>query len=423
MTDFDPARPQDFLDGLMRAAIAAADPLKVVPPFLPDPPKGRTVVLGAGKASASMARAVEDNWDGEIGGLVVTRYGYNVPCSRIEIVEAAHPVPDVAGREAAARILAMTGDIGPDDLCLTLMSGGASALLIQPADGIAFEDKQEVNRLLLRSGANITEMNTVRKHLSAIKGGRLARALAPGRLVTLMVSDVPGDEPGVIGSGPTVPDPTTFADARAVIAKYKIALPPSVQAHLEAAAEETPKPGDPIFANAVQHMVARPQASLDAAAQAARACGVEPVILGDRLEGKARTVAAEHARLARETQASAGGAPKVLLSGGELTVTMTGDGKGGPNAEYMLGMAMALDGAAGIHALAIDTDGIDGSEDNAGARIGPDTLDRARAAGLDAAARLADNDSYRFFAGLGDLVVTGPTFTNVNDFRALLVLS
>ena len=351
--------------------------------------------------------------------MIVTRYGFNVPCERIEIVEAAHPIPDTAGREAASRILAMAQNLGPDDMCLALMSGGASALLIQPAEGISFEDKQEVNRLLLRSGANITEMNTVRKHLSAVKGGHLARAVQPAHLVTLMISDVPGDDPGVIGSGPTAPDPTTFADARAVVDKYGIDVPASVRDHLEHGAEETPEAGDPAFMGTVQRMVARPQASLDAAAIVARAAEVEVIMLSDQLEGEARDVARDHAAMA---QASDGG-PRLYLSGGELTVTMRGNGGGGPNAEYMLALALALDSDPRIHALAIDTDGIDGSEDNAGARITPDTLNRARVAGLDAKAHLADNDSYGFFACIDDLVMTGPTFTNVNDFRALLVLS
>ncbi len=419
MASFNPDQPHVFLDDLMRAAIGAANPLEAVPPHLPPPPKGRTVVLGAGKASAAMAKAVEENWLGDLSGLIVTRYGFNVPCERIEIVEAAHPVPDTAGREAASRILAIAQNLGPDDMCLALMSGGASALLIQPAEGISFEDKQEVNRLLLRSGANITEINTVRKHLSAVKGGHLARAVQPAHLVTLMISDVPGDDPGVIGSGPTVPDPTTFADARAVVDKYGIDVPASVRDHLDHGAEETPEADDPAFMGTEQRMVARPQASLDAAAAVARAAEVEVITLSDRLEGEARDVARDHAAMA---QAGDGG-PRLYLSGGELTVTMRGNGSGGPNAEYMLALALALDSDPRIHALAIDTDGIDGSEDNAGARITPDTLNRARVAGLDAKAHLADNDSYGFFACIGDLVMTGPTFTNVNDFRALLVLS
>ena len=419
MASFNPDQPQTFLDDLMRAAIAAANPLEVVPPHLPSPPKGRTVVLGAGKASAAMAKAVEENWRGELSGLIVTRYGFSVPCDRIDIVEAAHPVPDMAGREAASRILAMAQNLGPDDMCLALMSGGASALLAKPPAGISFEDKQEVNRLLLRSGANITEMNTVRKHISAVKGGHLARAVQPAQLVTLLISDVPGDDPGVIGSGPTAPDPTTFADAREVVDKYGIDLPASVRDHLSRGAEETPEADDPAFTDAEQRMVARPQVSLDAAAAVGFSAEVEVITLSDCLEGEARDVAREHAAMVQ----AGDGRPRLYLSGGELTVTMRGNGRGGPNAEYMLALALALDSDPRIHALAIDTDGIDGSEDNAGARITPDTLNRARVAGLDAKAHLADNDSYGFFACIDDLVMTGPTFTNVNDFRALLVLS
>ena len=419
MAYFNPDQPQAFLDDLMRAAIAAANPLKAVPQHLPPPPIGRTVVLGAGKASAAMAKAVEENWRGDVSGLIVTRHGFSVPCERVEIVEASHPVPDSAGREAASRILAMAHSLGPDDMCLALMSGGASALLTQPKKGISFEDKQEVNRLLLRSGANITEINTVRKHLSGVKGGHLARAVQPAKLVTLMISDVPGDDPGVIGSGPTVPDPTTFADARAVVDKYCVELPASVRDHLDRGTEETPEADDPAFTGAKQRIVARPQDSLKAAATVARAAGVEVITLSDQLEGEARDVARTHATMAQESE----GGPRVYLSGGELTVTIRGDGGGGPNAEYMLSLALALDSDPRVHALAIDTDGIDGSEDNAGARITPDTLKRAQIAGLDANAYLLNNDSYGFFAGIDDLVMTGPTFTNVNDFRALLVLS
>lgn len=425
MTDFDPNQPQAFLDALMRAAIAAADPSKAVPPHLPAPPKGRTVVIGAGKASAVMAKAVEDNWSGPIEGLVVTRYDYGAPCKHIEIVEAAHPVPDRAGRDAAGRMLEICEGLGPDDLCIALMSGGASALLTQPANGISFEDKQEVNRLLLRCGATITEMNCVRKHLSAIKGGYLARAIAPARVVSLLISDVPGDDPGVIGSGPTVPNATTYAEALGIVEKYAIALPTAIRAHLIQGAVETPKPGDPIFADAETRIVARPQASLESAAEVALRAGVTPVILGDALEGEARVVAAEHARQAMSLRVAEGvnQLPMVLLSGGELTVTMKGDGRGGPNAEYMLAMVPALNADPGIHALAVDTDGIDGSEDNAGAIIGPETLSRAAQLGVDPSKYLENNDSYHFFKALDDLVMTGPTYTNVNDFRAVLVLS
>lgn len=417
--------PRAFLNRLMDAAIAAADPIKCVPPHLPAPPKGRAVVLGGGKASAAMARAVEDNWPGEISGLIVTRYGYAVDCERIEIVEAAHPVPDRAGLEAAERMVEMARDLGPDDLCLALMSGGASSLLTMPAPGLTLEDKQAVNRALLQSGATISEMNCVRKHLSAIKGGRLARAIAPASLVTLMISDVPGDDPAVIGSGPTVPDATTFAEARAIIDKYGIDPGEAARRFLEAAADETPKPGDPAFTGALEAMVARPKASLEAAAEVARAAGVTPVILGDALEGESRVVAAEHAALARRIQDGAGPAPApaVLLSGGETTVTIRGNGDGGPNAEYALALAIALDGRDGVWGLAVDTDGTDGSRDNAGGLLSPTTLERARSLGMDPMSLLENNDSYGFFEGAGGLIVTGPTFTNVNDFRAVLVLS
>lgn len=415
--------PGALLRRLFDAALAAADPAKAVPRFLPQPPKGRTLVVGAGKAAGAMARAVEDNWKGDLEGLVVTRYGHAVPCERIEVVEAAHPVPDQAGLDAARRILQMVQGLGPDDLVLCLISGGGSALLSLPAEGISLEEKQAVNKALLRSGAAIDEMNCLRKHLSAIKGGRLAAAAAPAKVVSLLISDVPGDDPAVIASGPTVPDPTSFADALAILDKYRIDAPASVRRHLEAAADETPKPGDPRLAHGETHLIARPQDSLEAAAAAARAAGVTPVILGDSIEGEAREVAQVMAGIAR--QAARFGQPAqppcVLLSGGETTVTLRGNGRGGRNAEFLLALTVALEGHEGIHAIACDTDGIDGSEDNAGAVTGPDTLARAAAAGLDAKAMLADNDGYGFFCGLGDLVVTGPTLTNVNDFRAILI--
>jgi len=425
MNDPHTTDPRAFLNDLMDAAIAAADPIQCVPPHLPDPPEGRTVVLGGGKASAAMARAVEDNWQGEISGLIVTRYGYAVGCDHIEIVEAAHPVPDRAGLEATERMVEMAHDLGPDDLCLALMSGGASSLLTMPAPGLTLEDKQAVNRALLQSGATISEMNCVRKHLSAIKGGRLARAIAPASLVTLMISDVPVDDPAVIGSGPTVPDTTTFAEARAVIEKYGIDPGDAARRFLDEAAEETPKPGDPVFAGAIETLVARPKASLEAAAEAARSAGVTPVILGDALEGESRAVAEEHAALARRIQDGDGPAqaPAVLLSGGETTVTIRGTGDGGPNTEYALALSIALDGRDGIWGLAVDTDGTDGSRDNAGGLVSPGTIERARTLGMDATALLANNDSYGYFEDAGGLVVTGPTFTNVNDFRAVLVLS
>ncbi len=416
--------PKDFLRSLFDAGVAAADPLLVVPPFLPEPPKGKTVVIGAGKASAAMARAVEDNWKGDLSGLVVTRYGFSVPCQRIEIIEASHPVPDAAGRAAAGRIVELAKSLGPDDLCIAVISGGASSVLTCPAEGLTLEDKQELNKALLRSGANIVEMNCVRKHLSAIKGGRLAQAIAPARLVTLLISDVPGDLPGVIGSGPTVPDDTTFAEALAVIEKYDIIPPKAVMDHLLRGEQETPKTGDPVFENTELFMAGRPKASLDAAAKAAEAAGVRPIVLGDDIEGETRDVAREHAAMALkiiETGENAQG-PCVILSGGETTVSMKGNGRGGPNGEYVLAMALALKGEKRIYALSGDTDGIDGSEDNAGAIIGPETLAEAEAAGLDAAAYLENNDSYGFFEKAGGLLMTGPTCTNVNDLRAVLIL-
>jgi len=412
------SEPNEVLRALFDAAVAAADPAKCVPAYLPTPPKGRTVVIGAGKASAAMARAVEDNWGGDISGLVVTRYGCAVPCRRIEIVEAAHPVPDAKGLQAANRILDIAKGLGPDDLMLCLISGGGSALLSLPADGLTLEDKQTVNGALLRSGATIGDMNCVRKHLSAIKGGRLAQAAASG-IVSLLISDVPGDDPAVIASGPTVPDATTTGDARAVIEKFGIDLPASVMAYLDREEAETPKPGDPVFDRCQTVIVARPQESLEAAAEKARTLGLVPEILGDAIEGEARIVAQDHAALVEGAQT--GGKPTVLLSGGEVTVTIAGNGRGGPNTEYLLALALALDGREGVHAIACDTDGIDGSEDNAGAVIGPDTLARARGLGLDARAFLESNDAYGFFEALGDLVVTGPTLTNVNDFRAILI--
>ena len=408
--------PRLLLRRLLDASLASAQPAQCVPPHLPEPPAGRTVVVGAGKAAATMARAVEEHWDGPLEGLVVTRYGHRVPTERIEVVEAAHPVPDAGGREAAARILSLVEGLSADDLALCLISGGGSALLTLPAEGIELADKQAVTGALLRSGAAIGEINCVRKHLSAIKGGRLGAACYPARVVSLLISDVPGDDPAVIGSGPTVPDPTTFADALAVLRKYGIAEPAAVIQHLQRGEGETPKEGDPRLADAETRIVATPAMALTAAAKAAREAGYEPVILGETLEGEARALAREHAGLARDAAPGT-----VLLSGGEATVTVTGEGRGGPNAEYALALALALDGAPGIFATACDTDGIDGTEDNAGALVTPDTIARARAAGEDAAARLAVNDAYGFFAQLGDLVMTGPTLTNVNDFRAILV--
>ena len=415
--------PRALLRRLFDAAVTSADPLRAVPAHLPEPPPGRTLVVGAGKAAAAMARAVEEHWPGPLDGLVVTRYGHGLPCRRIAVIEAGHPLPDQAGRAAAARVLEAVDRLGADDLLLCLISGGGSALLAAPAAGIGLDDKQAVTRALLRSGASISEINTVRKHLSAVKGGRLAQRAAPARVVTLAVSDVPGDDPAVIASGPTVPDPTTRADALAVLARYGIEPPPAVRAHLAAPESETPKPGDPAFARAEFRMIATPQQALDAAAAAARAAGIAPLILSDSIEGEAREAGKVHAAIARQValRGQPAAPPCLLLSGGETTVTVRGQGRGGRNAEFLLGLVLALDGRPGVWALAADTDGIDGSEDNAGAVATPDSLARAAAAGLDAAACLANNDAYHFFATLCDLIVTGPTRTNVNDFRAVLI--
>lgn len=415
--------PRVFLQELFEAAVAAAQPALCLPPHLPPKPKGRTVVVGAGKASAEMARVVEDNWDGPLSGLVVTRYGHSVPCQKIEIAEAAHPVPDPAGVDAARRILGRVRGLTADDVVICLISGGGSALLSLPAVGLTLDDKQAVNRELLRCGANITEINCIRKHLSAIKGGRLAVAAAPAPVVTLAISDVPGDDPAVIASGPTVADPTTYADAREMLERYGAAVPDRIAACLQAEADETPKPGDTRLDHCQTILVARPQLSLEAAAEMVRQTGITPVILGEAIEGEAREVGKVHAAMAQQIarHGQPVTVPAVLLSGGETTVTMMGSGRGGRNGEFALSLAVALDGAEGIHAIACDTDGIDGSEDNAGAMVTPDTLTRAAAAGLNARDRLANNDAYGFFEPLGDLVESGPTLTNVNDFRAILV--
>lgn len=407
------------------AAIDAASAARCLPAFLPAPPEnGRTLVIGAGKGAAAMARVVDEHWQGELEGLVVTRYGHGADCSRIEVVEAAHPVPDEAGRAAAARMLRMVQGLNENDLVLCLISGGGSALLALPAEGIALEQKQALNRALLKSGATIAEINCVRKHLSAIKGGRLALACAPARVVTLLISDVPGDDPGIIASGPTLPDPTTCADALAILRKYRIDIPPAIERHLVSGDGETPKPDDPRFARNAHHVIANAQQALEAAAQVARAAGIEPHILSDRIEGEARDVGAVHAAIARQIaqHGQPFKKPCVLLSGGETTVTVRGKGRGGRNAEFLLSLATALDGCPGIHAIACDTDGIDGSEDNAGATCQPDSIARAERLGLRARAMLDDNDGYGFFSALGDLVVSGPTRTNVNDFRAVLIL-
>ncbi len=415
--------PQALLRRLFRAAVEAADPMVCVPPHLPERPRGRTVVVGAGKASAAMARAVEAHWDGPLEGLVITRYGHGAATDRIEVVEASHPVPDRAGLDATKRVLELADGLGEDDLLLCLISGGGSALMSAPADGMTLEDKREVNRQLLACGATISEINCVRKHLSAVKGGRLAMRAWPARVVALMISDVPGDDPATIASGPTVADPTTAGEARAVLEKYGLAVPEPVARWLADPRAETPKPGDEGVSRTRNVVVAAPSLSLAAAREIAEAEGCRILDLGDCVEGEAREVGREHAALARAVAAGEGevSPPAIVLSGGETTVTVRGEGRGGRNAEYALGLALALDGAPGIYAIACDTDGIDGSEDNAGAVIGPKTLARARALDLDPAASLEANDAYGVFAALGDLVVTGPTRTNVNDFRAILV--
>lgn len=404
---------RQFLRSLFDAAVSAADPARCVPPSLPPPPRGRTIVIGAGKASAAMAAAVEQHMPGPLSGLVITRYGHGWPCRWIEVIEAAHPVPDEQGRAAARRIAAMVEGLNPDDLVLCLISGGGSALLAAPAAGLTLADKQEVNRQLLASGAPIAEMNCLRKHLSMLKGGRLAARAYPARVVSLIISDVPGDDPAVIASGPAVADPTTSEEARAIIRKYGLDLPPRVMQFLSSPEAETPKPGDPRLAAAEAIIIATASQSLKAAARVAENSGWNVINLGDRVEGEARDVARMHAVLTAGPHA-------VILSGGETTVTVRGKGRGGRNTEYLLSLAIALGETNGRFAIAADTDGIDGSEDNAGAIVTPDTLDRATALGLDPEAYLANNDAYGFFEKLGDLVLTGPTRTNINDFRAML---
>jgi glycerate 2-kinase len=438
MTAPDPrTQPREFLEHLYRAAVQRALPLHNTAAWLPKPPRGRTMVIGAGKAGGSMAQAVEALWpaDAPLQGLVVTRYGHVPPrpeglAKRIELVEASHPVPDAAGLQAATRILEMVQGLTADDLVLCLISGGGSALLTLPAEGLSLEEKQGINRALLDSGANISEMNCVRKHLSRIKGGRLAAACAPAQVVTLTISDVPGDDPSIIASGPTVPDATSCADAVAILQRYRIGVPGAIMSLLEQGALETPKPGDALFGGHQVHMIATPQQSLEAAAAVARAAGIEAHILSDEIEGESREVAKVHAALARAVarHGQPFARPCVILSGGETTVTVrkqaegTPRGRGGRAGEFCLGLAQALQGQPGVWALAADTDGIDGVEDNAGAFVAPDTLERAAAQGLKAASLLDRNDSYGFFSAVGDLVVTGPTHTNVNDFRAILVL-
>jgi hydroxypyruvate reductase len=446
MTLPDPhTAPRQFLQALYRTAVDQALPAHRLADFLPAPPQppgARTLVVGAGKAGAAMAHALEAAWPAyaPLQGLVVTRYGHvppraaNAPGARIEVVEAAHPVPDAAGLEAAQRMLALVQGLSEHDLVICLISGGGSSLLTLPAQwpggGLGLEDKQRINRALLASGASISEMNCVRKHLSAIKGGRLAAACAPARVVTLLISDVPGDDASVIASGPTVPDPTTCAQALQVLQRYAIDIPDALRQQLETGALETPKPDASVFAGNAVHLMATPQQSLDAAARAARAAGVEAHILSDEMEGESREVGRVHAALARAVaqRGQPFARPCVILSGGETTVTLrpqkpcTPKGRGGRAGEFCLGLAQALQAQPGVYALAADTDGIDGVEDNAGAWVTPDTLERARAQGLRVEDHLDRNDAYGYFSLLGDLLITGPSYTNVNDFRAILVL-
>ncbi len=422
--DWDDARARQTLRALFDAAVAAADPRKVLAAHLPDKPNGRCIVVGGGKSAAVMAAALEDAWpDVALEGTVVTRYGHAVPTRCIEVIEAAHPVPDANSERGALRLLERVRGLRPGDLVLALMSGGASALLAAPVPGLTLADKQAVNRALLACGANITEMNCVRKHLSAIKGGRLAAAAAPARVITLAISDVPGDDPAVIGSGPTVPDPTTFADARAIVARYGIDPAPAVAARLGQDDDETPKPGS--LPHADFRLIAAPMMALRQAAEAARGLRLTPIILGDALEGEAREMGTVMAGIARSvrTHGEPTAPPAVLLSGGETTVTMGHGpaGHGGRNTEFLLGLAVALGGATGIWGVAGDTDGVDGMDEVAGALLTPDTLARVRAKGLDPRRMLAGHDSHSLFDAAGDLIVTGPTLTNVNDFRAILI--
>ena len=422
--------PRDFLLDLYARVVAAAHPASCLPEHLPPPPEaGRLIILAAGKAAGSMTEIAEAHYldhglpATRLAGIAVTRHGYARPTRVLSVIEAGHPVPDAAGLQAAETALQLAGSAAADDLVLVLLSGGASANWVAPAEGVAFAEKQAVTRALLRSGASIDEINTVRKHLSRIKGGRLAVQASPACVVSLAISDVPGDDPAVIGSGPSVPDPSTLADAQAVVEKYRLTLPDAIDRALQAEANESPKPDHPAFRNSAFRLIARPADAFAVARAQVTAAGYECEFLGDRVEGEARAVAKEHAALAREIQAQ--GRRAVILSGGELTVTIHGQGRGGPNQEYALALAQALDGAEGIAALAADTDGTDGgagsADDPAGALVDGTSAARARAIGLDAAQFLAQNDSTTFFERLGDLVNPGPTFTNVNDFRALVI--
>ncbi len=415
--------PRIFLRTLFEAAVKAADPEVSLRSFLPQAPKGHTVVVGAGKGAAQLAAAFETLWDGPLGGVVVTRYGYVAPCERIEVLEAAHPVPDAAGLAASERLFEAVRGLGPDDLVVALVCGGGSSLLPAPQDGLTLDDEIALNRALLASGAPISAMNAIRNQVSRIKGGRLAAAAAPARVVSLVVSDIPGDDPALVASGPTVPSTSGRAEALAAVERYRIALPPRIAEHIASRSQEAPSPDDPVFADHETHVIASASISLEAAARAAEAAGVQAVILSDSVEGEARESAHLHAAIAREVKRRGRPftAPVVILSGGETTVTLHGNGKGGRNSEFALSMAIDLSGEEGIHVLAADTDGIDGSEDNAGAYADGTTVARLAAAGRDAVAALAENDAWSAFDAVGDLFVTGPTGTNVNDFRAIFV--
>jgi hydroxypyruvate reductase len=414
---------RELLRAMFDAAVDAAQPSRCIPPWLPPSPKGRTIVIGAGKASAAMASVVEQQWPAALEGLVVTRYGYRVPCERIEIVEAAHPVPDVAGHAAAKRMLELVGNLTADDLVICLISGGGSALLSLPANGVTLEEKQTLNSALLASGATISEMNCVRRHVSAIKGGRLAAACHPAQVVSLLISDVPGDDPADIASGPTVPDATTCADALAILARYGVQAAPAIMRVLQSGEGESVKPGDPRLARASSHMIMTPLMALEASARVAEAADIPVHLLGDAIEGEAKDVGKVMAAITKSV-ANHGKpfrAPCILLSGGETTVTVHGDGRGGRNAEFLLSLGIELNGQGGVHAIACDTDGVDGKEDIAGAFLRPDTIERAWRAGMPPRASLANNDAHSFFEALGDSVITGPTLTNVNDFRAIFI--
>ncbi|REG48797.1 glycerate 2-kinase [Paraburkholderia sp. BL6669N2] len=416
--------PRELLNNMFSAAVDAAQPSRCIAPFLPPPPRGRTIVIGAGKASASMASALEKIWPGELTGMVVTRYGYAVQCDRIEIVEAAHPVPDINGLRGTQTMLDLVSGLTQDDLVICLMSGGASSLLSLPLDPLTLEEKKNINRALLTSGAAISEINCVRRHLSAVKGGRLAAACHPAQLLTLLISDVPGDSAVDIASGPTVADPSTCADALNIIRRYGIAMPLAAMQILESGAGESIKPGNPSLASSDYRIITAPQIALEAAAEVAKAAGIPCHILSDRIEGEARDVGKVMAgialQVARRNQPFK--APCILLSGGETTVSVKGDGRGGRNVEFLLSLAIALEGEDGVHAIACDTDGVDGRDEIAGAFISPNTLDRAWKSRMNPQASLDNNDGHTFFGGLGDSVICGPTLTNVNDFRAVLVL-